>query len=53
VYRAIFSESPRKRKPEEEIAARPQRIMEQWKDLSLKSRLQIDQQVAARDQIEA
>ena len=41
------------RKPEEQIAARPQRIMKQRKDLCLQAGLQVDQQVAARNQVEA
>src|SRR5712671_3215342 len=40
-------------KPEKEKAARPHRIVEQRDDLRLGLRLQIDQQIAARDQVDA
>ena len=41
------------RKAEKEIAARPQSIMEQRDDLALQRGLQVDQQIAAGDQVEA
>src|SRR5262245_11826688 len=37
---------------QKQVAARPQRIMKQRNDLPLQTRLEVDQQVAARDQIE-